>query len=307
MLQIALKLDLLRRPSAVWDAMKDEYPDLTSKLRTVGLDGVELSFDMGDDPEQNARIVEQLYTSARQWHNAGFAVHIHPYAKGRANPAAFSGPDQKDCMQRLEQVLDVAIRLAEESGRSMAVVYHAAEVAQKEAGYDPRPTREQLLSASVEFFRAGWEYLAPHGGDVYLVSETQCPTAPTDARVRIADRPDETAAILGERRSGVCLDTGHHLLSVDTLGVEESLPWAAAINHMHLHDVEANRDHRPLEPTSHRVARCVRQAAEGGNLYSATLEYNLAKVLPENGDDLEAIFVHLKEAVSLVRLWAATS
>lgn len=306
MFELAIKVDTLRRPSAVWEQLWAYAPSLPNKLMEVGIEAVEFSLNLDGTKEVDTESLVALEHAAVVWHSAGMNVHIHPYTQGVAKPACFFGEMKSACARSLMRTLDRAAQLATAGGKPVTVVYHAATVSPDEMeqlgfGQDRRP----YLELSQAFFETGWAYQEQFSGRVRLVVETQIPPKEPQAVVRIGDRPDEMTAILSGRSFGACLDTGHYLTSVELLDSVTTPPFGQAVTHMHLHDVEEGKDHRPLSAHSHRVAEYVRFAKAGGALRSATLEYDLAKVIPAECQSSipELVLEHLAFVCDLVRDW----
>lgn len=308
MLELGVKVDTLRRPSAVWDQLRSYAPNLRRTLMQVGLDAVELSFDLDGTEETDLASLGTLERAAKAWHSAGMNVNVHPYTRGVAKPTYFFGETKEPCVQSLRSTLDHAAKLATAGCKPVTVVYHAAtvtpaEIEQLGFGWD----REPYLEFSQAFFSMGWAYQEQFAGQVRLVVETQIPPRVPNTEMRIGDRPDEMTAILSGRSSGACLDTGHYISSVELLGSVVTPPFWQAVTHMHLHDVENDKDHRPLNAHSHRVAEYTRLARAGGALCSATLEYDLVKVIPlgYQASVPELVLGHLTSVCALVRQWAS--
>ncbi|HHW09855.1 MAG TPA: hypothetical protein GXX29_07770 [Firmicutes bacterium] len=294
----AVKLDTLRRPSALWEYLSTTSPGpaLPAALQQAGVSGIELSCDIYGRPDEDNERFKAIKQEIRRWQDLGFSVLLHPYAHSQADPAAFTGP-ASPAAATLQQMIDLV------AGQVVALTYHPAETYLEEAGFDPRPYRARYLEASKAFFRYGWEYIEKSSLDVTLLCETACPVVRADmVRLRSGDRPEEVQAILGGRKKGICLDTGHYLLAVRHLGAGDIPPFLAAVNHMHLHDVAAVGDHQPLSPTATQVLTYFRLAVAAGGLKSYTLEYNLNKVVPEAEKEKPEVAVlnHLRETITLL-------
>lgn len=307
MVRICVKCDELRRMSSEWQALKEAFPNLPGRFREAGVDDVEASVAMTGDMEEDRRRLDQIPDWYRPWQEAGMGLHLHPYTSGAANPAAYVPGENDIPLRSLLSVAELLAQLTEGSAVRPKLVYHAAEAREQDVGYDPRSERQRFLDRSRRFFDDAWRHIEREGWNVSLVTETQLPPGPERPIVRIGDRPEEIAAIVGDRPASVCMDTGHYLVARQLLGSEAEPGFLAQVGHMHLHDVDGLRDHRPLTPRSEHVARYVALAAARGELTSATLEYKLNRALPDPDSlDVEGMLRHLQQGAAWVRSWTAS-
>ena len=306
MLRVSIKCDELRRVSDEWQALEAAFPHLPERFREAGIDDVEASVALTGEPEDDARKLEALRTWYTPWRAAGVGLHLHPYTQGRANPATYVAGENDAPVESLLRAAETLARLAAGGPTLSKLVYHAAEAKEESAGRDPRAERGLYLERSRRFLATAWARLDREGWPILLVTETQLPTDPDRPNVRIGDRPEEIAALVEGRPASVCLDTGHYLVSRERLASPPEPELLAHVAHMHLHDVEGVRDHRPLTAGSRRVANYVRLAARRGRLTSATLEYKLSRALPDPATlDARAMVAHAAEAAAWVKGWAS--
>ncbi len=216
--------------------------NLCGAIRDMGFEYVELSLTGALDEAAVLESCERIWTE-------GLLVDLHPYPKGLHNCAFFERDPDNRCMRLTERYLAIALEVAERQSAPTVLNFHPAEITSRTPPF--LGERRELVARSKAFF--GWidELLNESGRRVLVTSELQCPPPAGEPDIAlIGDTQEESVHVAEDRRNprAICWDTGHgylaHLRRSDPLIPPPE--FARRVGHIHLHDVDGERDHVPI-------------------------------------------------------------
>jgi sugar phosphate isomerase/epimerase len=217
-----------------------ELPHFLARARDLGVGFVELG--TGEEPDPAA-----LLRRASLCREAGLAVSLHPYLR-QLGPEAFGeavGPDM------LRPILELADETARTAGTPAPLVFHGGL-----AGYEPhnKGLAQATANAKAFFIWADMEATSSLP-NVRLFCETQLPSEPGEAFVRVGYTYERCLDLVEGTRVGICWDFGHAFRSA-MLGHHPAVPppeFLRRVGHVHAHDTIAHPerpsrvlDHQPL-------------------------------------------------------------
>ena len=223
---------------------------------------------------------------------AGLRVDLHPYHSGAVGCESFDRSPDNPCRALTLRYLELAGRIAQRQDHRCVVNFHPASNARLPAADRRSLPRRDLAARSRDYFNWMGEEVAVSGADLLLTAELQnaVPADGPPGLVRIGDRCAELEDVTPEsdNRFGLCWDTGHgylgHLHHAEPVIPPNS--FLRRVRHIHLHDVDGERDHVPPgygQAPMDRYMAAIRDHEFGGDL---TVEMH-HRVCAERGLDVE--------------------